>query len=104
VYGPPPQAIKAATADWRGGEDTVGEFIRSCLILDPRKQIMTSELLDAFNEFNGGNGTMKVKGLLDKVRNHPTLLNQQIDTMVNDYVRNYSRPTNRNHFLAPDSR
>lgn len=44
----PPAAVKAATAQYRADEDTLGRFIDECCIIDPKSKIEGNVLFDCY--------------------------------------------------------
>jgi putative DNA primase/helicase len=52
----PPEAVKAATSEYRAEEDTLGHFIDECCFVDPLAQVAAKRLYDAYRSWVESNG------------------------------------------------
>lgn len=51
---PPPEAVQAATKEWRTESSPIAAYFHERLILDPNAVVGSTELVDDFNEYTGG--------------------------------------------------
>ncbi|WP_200837843.1 DNA primase family protein, partial [Ruania rhizosphaerae] len=56
VIPPPPAVVQHDTEDWRASADQVLAYVRERLVFDPEAAILTSDLLEAFNDWLASNG------------------------------------------------